>query len=458
MVRGVVLARILHPLDYGIVGAALMLQQMLQQFGEMGIGSAAVHLQKKAEEILPVALIMRCCFGLLLAGVIFLMAPFWANFFGRAEVASVTRFTALFVLAGVLTFPSSVQAQISLRFKEFSIPTVVATATGCIVAIVLVLTGFGYWSIVWGILTTRLVEAVLLIRAFPWKVKFAWDRELARELWRYGYHIVGAATLTFIILQVDNLMVGKLLGLTALGYYVLAFRWANFGSKTIASGIGSVLFPTFSHWRAEGRNPVEKFETIMRMSAILYVPISLGMLVIAPEFVRIALGEKWLPAVVPMQVLCAAAIFRSVGNQIAKLLLALGRPDLDVRFQAGFLATLLVLLVPFTLWFGVLGASLSVLIAAIAWYFLVRVVALRRVTGLGFTTIGRALLPSLTASGFMAAGILVAKALHGTTAAGPAFLALLVGLGGVLYTSTIFILLGKELRLHLRPAARGISS
>jgi len=145
IIRGVVLARVLHPIDFGIVGAALMLQKMLHQLGEMGIGYAAVYLQEERDEVLPVALIMKCVFSVVLAGMIFLMAPVWANFFGRAEVASVTRFTVLFVLTGVLTFPAKVQAQMSLRFKEVSIPRVIATGIGCVVAISLVLVGFGYY-------------------------------------------------------------------------------------------------------------------------------------------------------------------------------------------------------------------------------------------------------------------------------------------------------------------------
>jgi O-antigen/teichoic acid export membrane protein len=454
MVRGVVLARVLHPIDFGIVGAALILQKMLQQLGMTGIGNAAVYLQEKGEEVLPVALIMKCFFSLGLVVMIFLMAPLWANFFGRSEVASVTRFTALFVLTGLFSFPAKVKAQMMLRFKELSIPNLGATAIGCVVAIGLVLTGFSYWSIVWGILATRVVEAVFLIRAFPWKVRFSWHPELARELWRYGRHIVAAAALTFLILQVDHLMVGKLLGLTTLGYYVVAFRWANFGPKQITRGIGSVLFPTFSHWQAKDRNPVEKFETVLRMSSVLYLPLSIGMLLIAPEFIRIVLGERWLPAVVPMQLLCIAVIFQSIGNQIASLLKALGRPDVDVWIQTGFLTTMTLLLVPLSLWFGLVGASLAVLTAALSWHFLAGVLALRQVTGVGFKTIGRAILPSITASAFMAIGILVAKMLATTPSSSIGFLILLVSLGGILYGSTIFALLGRELRLHLGLATR----
>jgi hypothetical protein len=114
--------------------------------------------------------------------------------------------------------------------------------------------------------------------------------------------------------------------------------------------------------------------------------------------------------------------------------------------------TLLFFLPILSLRLGILGASLSVLIAAIFWYFIVRVMALQRVTGLGFRMIGRALLPSLAASAFMATGILTAKA-FATAPTGIGFLVFLVILGGVLYISSIYTLLGRELRLHLGLAA-----
>jgi O-antigen/teichoic acid export membrane protein len=452
LVRGIVLARLLDPVDYGIVGAALILQDMVKVFGNMGIKEAVVYLQKKTDEVLPVAMIMTCCFSLLLAIGIYFMAPLWAHVFERDEVASVTRFSALFILATIFTFPADAQSQVSLRFKELLIPKVLAAATGAVVAIGLAVSGFSYWSIVWGILATRLAEAILMIRAFPWKVRLAWDSHLASQLWAYGFHMMAAAMLHFFVLQIDNLLVGKLLGLTALGYYVLAFRWANFGSQEVASGIGSVLFPTFSHWRATERNPVETFKTIMRRSAALYMPICVGMLAIAPEFILIVLGARWLPAVMPLQVLCVAALFRSLGNPIGKLLQAMGRPQLQVRFQLGLLVTLLVLLPPLSLQFGLIGAAYSVLIAAITWYFLIPIVMLQKVMGVGFRTIGCAVSPSVTSSVIMTAGVLIVKSIHVTNAPGLGFLIFLVATGVVLYSITIFVFLGKEFRIYLRAA------
>lgn len=452
MARGVILARLLHPEDFGIVATALIFESILQHFSDMGIGSAVVYSQKEPARVLPVAFMMNSVFCCILAAVVFFAAPLWASFFERDEVASVTRFAATLFLAEILIFPSRLQAQLMLRFKDLSIPRFGAALAGCVTAASLALSGFSYWSIITGILAARLAEAALLFRAFPWKVRFAWDRALALELWRYGRHVVASSLLTGLILKVDNLLVGKLLGLTVLGYYVIAFRWANFASRQIVSAIGSVLFPTFSRWRAKNDNPVGKFETVMRMSAVIYLPISVGMLVIAPEFVRIVLGERWLPAVAAMQVLCVAGILRSIANPIAKLLQALGRPDLDVWFQTGFLVSLIVFLPPLSLWLGLLGASLAVLAAAIPWYFLVRVVALRRVAGIGFRQIARAYLPAVTASTFMALSILSAKALFQNSSAGPMFLVFLMGLGGVLYVCAVLILMGREVGAMLRPA------
>jgi len=455
MARGVILARLLQPEDFGIVATALIFESILQHFSDMGIGSAVVYSQKESARVLPLALMMKSAFCCILAALVFFAAPLWGSLFGRDEVASVTRFAATLFLAEILIFPSKLQAQLALRFKDLSIPRVGAALVGCVTAATMALSGFSYWSIIWGILAERLAEAALLFRVFPWRVRFVWDRSLALELWRYGRHVIASSILNGLILKVDNLLVGKLLGLTALGYYVIAFRWANFASRQVASAIGAVLFPTFSRWRATDQNLIGKFQIAMRMSAAIYMPISVGLLVVAPEFVRVVLGERWLPAVVPMQVLCVAAIFRAIGNPITKLLLALGRPDWDVWFQASFLLSLIVFVPLFSLWLGLLGVSIAVLTAAIPWYFGARVVALRRVTGVGFKQIGRALLPAITASALMAAGVLSAKAMLQNASAGAIFLTFQVGLGGVLYVSAIFVLMGREVCAMLRPVTPG---
>jgi O-antigen/teichoic acid export membrane protein len=456
MVRGIVLARILDPIDYGIVGAALILHDMLQVFGNMGIKDAVVYLQKKTDEVLPVATVMTCCFSLLLAVAVYFMAPLWASIFERDEVTSVSQFSALFVLATIFAFPADAQAQVGLRFKELLAPKMVAAGIGSGVAISLALSGFSYWSIMWGILANRLLEAILLIRVFPWRIRLTWNSQLATELWKYASHMMAATMLNFAILQVDNLLVGKFLGLTALGYYMLAFRWANFGSQEVASGIGSVLFPTFSHWRATERNPVAMFNIIMRVSAALYMPICVGMLVIAPEFVSTVLGARWMPAVVPLQILCIAAVFRSIGNPIGKLLQATGHPELLVRFQFGLLLTILVFLPPLSLQFGLVGASYGVLIAAITWHFLVPVALLQKVMGIALGLTIRALLPSIVASGVMVSGILITKTLLAPGVATLGFLALLIVLGAILYLSTIYSLLSRDISSLLRSGERNV--
>jgi len=452
MVRGIILARLLHPEDFGIVASALMFENILQNFSSMGIGSAAVYLQEEPSRVLPVALMMKTVFCCILAAIVFFSAPLWGSFFGRSEVASVTRFAATLFLVEILLFPSRLQAQLTLRFKDLSIPRLGAALVGCVTAASLALSGSTYWSIIGGILAARLAEAGLLFRAFPWEVRFTWDGSLALELWRYGRHVVAASILITLILQVDNLLVGKLLGLTALGYYVHAFRWAEFTSKQISSAIGSVLFPTFSHWRVTDNNLLQKFELTMQMSAILSFPAAIGLLAIAPEFVQIMLGERWLPTVIPLQVLCVAGVFRSAGNPIDKLLQALGYPALQVKYNVGYLLTLVCLLVPLSLWSGIVGASVAVLIATLGWYFLARVVALRRLTGLSFGTVGRALMPALVASAFMGMGVFAVRALYATSATSPGFLVFLVVLGGTLYGISIFAFYGRELRAAFHPS------
>jgi O-antigen/teichoic acid export membrane protein len=150
-----------------------------------------------------------------------------------------------------------------------------------------------------------------------------------------------------------------------------------------------------------------------------------------------------------MQILCGAAILRSIGHPIGKILQASGRPELEVRVQFGFLVTLIILVALFSLWLGLVGVSIAVLISAFGWYVVFRMIQLRRVANIGFAIVWRALLPSVVASAFMAAGILIAKAVHFTNTPGLGFLVLLIAVGGVLYTTTICALLGRDLRVYL---------
>jgi O-antigen/teichoic acid export membrane protein len=171
---------------------------------------------------------------------------------------------------------------------------------------------------------------------------------------------MGLAIVVFLALEIDNILVGKLLGLTVLGYYVLAFTLANLPATHLSKVISRVLFPTYSELQNDLPALQRAFLAVYKVIAILIIPIAMVFVVFAPEVITILYGDKWVAAADALRILAVFGCLRAFSALAGYLFNAVGRPSLTFYLNLVRLVLLLIILIPLTQTFGLVGASVAV--------------------------------------------------------------------------------------------------
>jgi O-antigen/teichoic acid export membrane protein len=235
----------------------------------------------------------------------------------------------------------------------------------------------------------------------------------ARELFGFGKWVLGSSILMFLIIQGDDIFVGKLLGVTALGFYQLAYRISNMPATEITHIISRVTFPVYSKLQDDIPKLREAYLKVLQFTAFLSFPIAGLIFVLAPDFTKIFLGEKWMPMVPAMQVLVFWGLIRSIGATTGPIIYAAGKPKILTRYQLFQLITLIILIYPLTVSWGILGTSLTVLLASISANALAFYAAIK-ITNCGIYNFIRTVSFSLTSSLVAIVAVFLLKIYWGT--------------------------------------------
>src|SRR3972149_4100546 len=221
------------------------------------------------------------------------------------------------------------------------------------------------WALVFGLLAGDLAMCCLSYFLHPHRPRLNFDLGKLKELWGFGRWISGSNIFTFLITQGDDIFVGKILGATALGFYQIAYRISNLPATEITHAISQITFPAYSKLQDSLPRLKEAYLRVFQLIAFLSFPAAGLIFVLASDFTKIFLGEKWMPMVPAMQVLALWGVIRSVGATTGPVFNSIGKPRVAAKLQFIQLILLMILIYPFTIRLGFLGTSISVLLAAL---------------------------------------------------------------------------------------------
>ena len=369
----ILLARVLLPKDYGIVGFAQILTNFMMQFCDFGINGAIIQKNEVDDLTVNTAFTLKAMLSVFVFAVIVLAAPLSNHFMGQQEIPTVIRVLSCNFLISVFTFLPQTMLTRDLDYKKLVVPQTISVAISSIISITLAYNGFGFWSIVVGSIATNLLNSVMLYAIKPLSFRFAFDKIIAGQLLRFGGSILIPGVIVFIIFNTDNFVIGTLKGAEQLGYYAIAFNWGSMVCVLMAGSFHKVLFPTFSKLQHDIPAMRKAYLTSVRYIAFLVVPVNLLLLLEGREFLFHILGrgtDRWQPALVAFQLLCIYGVFRAVLEPLGNVILGLGKPQLLKK--AIYLVALIEigLLYPAVKFYGIEGVAVAVTIAYISQYLI----------------------------------------------------------------------------------------
>lgn len=381
LARLIILARILAPHDFGLLGIALLTMATLETFSQTGFQAALIQKKEDTKSYLDAAWTVLILRGLILFTILYLIAPYAATFFNAPEAKPIIQVIGLSFLLQAFTNIGVIYFQKELEFNKEFVYQFAGTLADFIVAVSAVFILRNVWALVFGLIAGNAVRFIVSYLIHPYRPHLSSDLGKAKELFGFGKWILGSSILIFLITQGDSIFVGKLLGATALGFYQLAYRISNMPATEITHVISRVTFPAYSKLQDDIHKLKEAYLKVLQVTAFLSFPIAGLIFVLAPDFTMIFLGEKWMPMVPAMMVLALCGLKRSIGATRGPIFQGVGKPGIVTKLQFAQLILLAILIYPLTVKWGILGTSLAVLftfpIMIVATYLTIKLIHCR---------------------------------------------------------------------------------
>jgi len=364
-----VLARLLTPTDYGLAGLAAVYVGLAAIFAQFGIGPALIQRAELTPRIIRAGFTATVLIGFITTAVVWLTAPLAAQLLGNTQLTPIIRgLSFTFVLANP-GFVAEGLTERSLAWRRLMWVEVAAFMLGyALPALVLAAYGFGVWAIVGSTLGQNFVRSAVLLKLQPHP---KWPRigPEIRELLRFGSGFTLARAFNYGAGQGDNLVVGRVLGILALGYYSRAFKLMMILVTYFATVVTKVLFPIMSRLQGQPERLRSTYLTGAAVLSLVSAPLGALMVVTAPDIVAVVLGPKWTPAIAPFQILTAGIMLRNVYLMAYCLDGALGRMrNRTIRDGIYALAVILGSLIGTR--YGLTGVATGVVMAITLNYFI----------------------------------------------------------------------------------------
>jgi PST family polysaccharide transporter len=307
-----VLGRALTSTDFGVVAAAVSVNVIVYGIRDIGIGPALVQRKQLEPAHLTTAFAVSLYLGLALSALMVAGAPLLGALYGIPESIAVIRVLAL-VFFGLrsVAITSRIQCQRAMNFRLITIIDAVAFTTGSVVSIACAVAGAGPWALVAGYVVEELISTALYLSYSPPKFSLAVDRARLRELLHFGVGQSVTQSTNVVATYGDNFVVGHVLGATNLGYYSRAYDLIKFPSMVFDAIVGNVLFPAFSRMQEDRENLAMTFRRVVFVNALVLLPASAAIIVIAPEAIRLLMGAGWGDMVLPFRILSVTILLRT---------------------------------------------------------------------------------------------------------------------------------------------------
>jgi O-antigen/teichoic acid export membrane protein len=353
---GIVLARLLAPSDYGLAAMVLVASSLVLVFADLALGSALVQRRTLSEKDRSTVFWTSFLAGSLFTVLGILAAGPIADFYGEEEVRPL--FAVLSVSFVITSLGTTQRALLSreMKFRSLEVPTIVATLAGAAVGLALAFLGYGAWAIIAQHLAIAVVSTLLLWVASPWRPRVTYSLASLRNLGGFSANVFGTRLVFYLNRNVDNLLIGRFLGPAALGAYALAYNVMLIPLSRLAGPIQDVLFPAFSRLRDEPARMAAVWLRVNRVVAAISLPALAGLVVVAPDFVAVVLGDRWEAATPVIQILAWVGMLQSLQRLNSSILQARDRTGALLGYSLLAFAASLVAFVVGLQW-GIVGVA-----------------------------------------------------------------------------------------------------
>ena len=394
LVVGVVLARLLPPADFGLAALALIVIGLAAMISDVGVGAAVIQRLVVTTAYLRVAFTLSLLSGVVIAGVLYGIAPLVAILARSAAVSPVLRVQSIvFIATGVGTVARAL-LQRRLDFRRLFAVDLISYLLGyALIAIGGAVLGWGVWSLVFGSLVQSGLASVLSAVKARAPIKPLIAKQEMSDLLGFGVGVTVNGVIAYIGRSGDNFLVGRFLGTTALGLYSRAFNFMMLPINYLTSVIPTIFIPAFAEIQTDKARVGRGYLMGVQTAALITAPVMVWIVVSAPHLIIGVYGERWAGAVLPLQLLAAAGVPRAMLGLAGAVAQACNRVSSEMPLQIGF-ALAITIGAAVGSRYGLPGVAVAVSIA-IVFLFLAQSRLALSITGASWRAFALAHLPGI---------------------------------------------------------------
>lgn len=339
---GIILARLLSPSDYGLIGMLAVFISISGVFIEGGLAKALIQRQNCQNIDYSTAFVTNVGMSIIIYVIMYASAPWIADFYGEPILIDLTRILSLNFILGSFNIVQRAKMMARVDFKSLAQINVISTIVSGIIGIAMAYYGYGVWALVGQALCSTIVLIILFPIYSKWKPSLEFSMSSFRQLFGFGSNLMVTGVYAVVLNNISTICIGKFYRSGQLGFFTRASQFSELISTTSYEVIGNVTFPVLSELQDDKTRLIKVYRKSLFFTAMFIFPIMVLTSLLARPIIIILLTEKWLPCVVLIQWLCLARMFTPLSAINMNILNAVGRSDLFMKLDLSKLPLILL--------------------------------------------------------------------------------------------------------------------
>ncbi|MCG7345453.1 lipopolysaccharide biosynthesis protein [Sporosarcina sp. ACRSL] len=352
----IILARLLLPEHFGLIGMILVLIAVSNAIVDSGFSQALIRDQHTTQEDYSTVFYFNLFISLVLYGLLFSTANMISVFFEEPQLTNIIRVISLVLIINSLAIIQKAMLVKKVDFKTLTKVSFIAVITSGSLTIFLAMSGFGVWSLVINMIALQSVQTGLLWYFNKWIPSLTFKVQSFKKFYSFGYKLLISGLIDTFFYYSYFVIIGRMYHINQLGYYTKAVNMKDLASFAIVSTVQRVTYPVLSSIQQEKERLKYGFKSVIKISAFINFPLMVGLAAVAKPLFIVVFGEKWIPSVTYFQLLCFAGMLYPLHSINLNVLQVKGRSDLILLLEIikkSLLAIMIILSI--LLGFGIIG-------------------------------------------------------------------------------------------------------
>lgn len=399
-VANIILARILSPADFGIIGMTAIFMTLSTSLVDSGFTGALTRKKDTVKADFDTVFYFNLAVSCLLYAVLFFCSPFIARFFREPILVPVIRILGISLVINAFGIVQKIILVRRIDFRTQAWISLVSSFAAAVAAVAMAFYGFGVWSLVVLQVGKLAVNTILLWSVSRWHPGLCFSRKSFRDMFSFGSRLLITSIISTIWSEMYSFIIGKMYSSSVLGQYSRADKVKNMVTSNVSSVMQKVSYPVLASIQDEGERQINVYRKVLKTTVLISFTAVFGVWAVAGPFILTVFGNQWLPAVDYLRILCFSGLFLPLMMCSANVINADGRSDITLVLE--ILKTVMGL-IPVV--FGIIFSVEALLWSMVGVSFILFVVHAAYVSKVIHYSVGRQLadiLPTLCVSIFMA--------------------------------------------------------